>query len=318
MHSDLLRPPPEQAEARGRCEAKQERDAAHRSEQRDHERTRRVLVTRRNRQEEGGDEGGRPEREHLHPLARHRRLGASRSPKANRDDDQQHRPVHEEADDVGDEPPGPRPALGGHGRKQERCRDEGDAQRVDEMRERTARRLEGHREAVEQVGEEEQEREVDPLHDPLGQVLRLGGQDVARQDHPRQRDERERCPEGGGRALAAPLAHANDRDGRDQDKVDDPDELDRLPHCSSWAGGCLFRLSGCDGNSVNPSGGTGQRHDQRLGGREEAKKRLRHAGWLLLAVELDRDGNASLLAERHVFDVLDPEVAADAAADGDR
>ena len=100
--------------------------------------------------------------------------------------------------------------------------------------------LEGHGEAVEQIGKEEQDREVDPLHDLPGQVLRIHRQDAAGHDHPRQRHERERCPEGRDRALAAPLAHADDRDRREQYEVDDPDDSTACRmFASSWAGKIL-------------------------------------------------------------------------------
>jgi hypothetical protein len=141
--------------------------------------------------------------------------------------------VSEEGDEVEREPPGPRIAFLRQVRERERRRDERDAERVDETRKRTSRRLERRCEAVEEVRKEDQDRDVDPLERLRRQALGLLGQEPAEDDHEGERHEGEGGPEGRFGALTPPLPHTDDRRRREQDEVENADELDRLPHVSS-------------------------------------------------------------------------------------
>ena len=118
-----------------------------------------VVAARRGEHERGGDRS-RSDREHLHPPARDGCLRTARAPQAHRHDQQQHRPVDDEDDDVRGEPPRPRVVRPRQMRQGKGCGDQSVGERVDERGERALRRLERHREAIEEIREEHQEREV--------------------------------------------------------------------------------------------------------------------------------------------------------------
>ena len=91
----------------GRREPEHERDRAQRGEEPRHEREHRVVVAARRGDHERGSERGGRDRKHLHPTARDGCLRPSGAPQAHGHDQQQHRPVDDEGDDVGGEPPRP-------------------------------------------------------------------------------------------------------------------------------------------------------------------------------------------------------------------
>ncbi len=254
LHLPLLGPPPEESEPVGRRETEHERDRAQRGDKPRHEREHRVVVAARRGEHEGGGDRSRSDREHLHPPARDGCLRTARAPQAHRHDQQQHRPVNDEDDDVRGEPPRPRVVPPRQVRQDKGCGDQSGGERIDERGERALRRLERHREAIEEIREEHQEREVQPLERILGEALRLVRQQLADDDHRRERHERERSPERCRRSFRTPLPNANDCDRCEQHEVEDPDELDRLSHFAFLLGALiLLRAQECDNGAPSPA-----------------------------------------------------------------
>ena len=297
LDSVLLGPAPCVTEDVRRREAEQERDGAHHREQSACRRERRTLVGRRHDEDECDRESGRREREKLHAPARDRGLLPACAPQEPGRRDREDRPVDEEHHEVRGEDGRSLLVRCGDVRQRERPDDERDRHRADEAIELPRRVAERHREPEEQIREEHQHCDVDPLQCKLPEGVRML-RDEARGEHDEgERPEGERHPGRGAVAPGAPLPQTDGPEQDEPDEVDVADDCDEVSHQppsrsanSRWCGGARH-LRGSAGTtptadssaarrfarSVGRSGRLRDTRGGRAGGRRRRSSRTRRS-----------------------------------------
>jgi hypothetical protein len=113
--------------------------------------------------------------------------------------------------------------------ERERPDDEDPRQREERIRKRAARRPERGREAEDEVGEEDEQRDVDPLERALGNVSRVSGHEAENLEEP-ERAERRRSPHRGGVFPAPPVEERDKTERRVGDEIDRPKREYRSVH----------------------------------------------------------------------------------------
>src|SRR6266511_3356918 len=175
--------------------------------------------------------GRRHAGEHLHPPPRSGRLMLACGPEPGRGDDRQDRPVDEEGSEV-DPPPG-RSRIAGRGqapRQGERPEHHERGHRRHELLEAPRRRAERAREAVEQIREEDENREHDPLEQMLAKRVRAFGKRPGQENDGPECAEAQRSPLGGEVAAGKPLPRGHDAQRRERKQIQDRENLDERVH----------------------------------------------------------------------------------------
>jgi hypothetical protein len=137
------------------------------------------------------------EAQNPHAAARDARLTSARLPQPPRDHDREQGPVHEEADEVGPEPHRARLTLRGDLRKGERPDGQHARHRAHDELETPRRRVERAREPVEQVREEDERGDQEPLRHVFERRVRIVRDEPAAENDEPKGAECERRPERG-------------------------------------------------------------------------------------------------------------------------
>jgi len=229
LNAGLSRPPPQDANDRRWSECEQERKRAGDPERRAGKRCRGIRPASRRGCKQRDGEQTRREGEDPHPPARHDRLAPARSPQPRRGDRRQNRPVDQETRQVCEEPAAS--GLTGLGKMSqgERPHDHRQRHQPKPALERRRRRPEDGREPVQQVREEQQERDVEPLEEVLDDAVRMVGNDrlLAKDDHDPERPETNRGPRSCAVALPSPLVDRGERQHHVSREADVAENLDR-------------------------------------------------------------------------------------------
>jgi len=137
--------------------------------------------------------------------------------------------VEEEGDDIRGEAGSAGLPLLREVRERERPDDHPDRDRVADRADPRRRWVERDREAEQQVREDEQDRDVEPLHRVLGESARVGRHRAPDERDEAERGEGEHCPEGG--AVAAPEPEPD----RDHPERHERHEVDVFEHAGEVA-----------------------------------------------------------------------------------
>ena len=197
---------------------------------------RRVLRVRAHGQEERHRQARRGGGEEAHPPPREARLAAARAPEPPRGEGGQHRPVDQEADEVGDEEARPRLSLLRERGQRERPEEERDGHRLQGPLDCPPRPAEGGREAVEQVREEEQQGDLEPLGRQLEEPVRVLRRHPADDRDERQVEEGEHRPEARRRVPARPDPHAHRREREERGEIQVAKRFDECVQASPRGG----------------------------------------------------------------------------------
>ena len=154
--------------------------------------------------------------------------------------------MREEHEHVRQEPGGPRLARCGHMRERERPDAEPDRQDGDEPLQPPRRRDELRREAVEEVGEENEQLDLEPLHGVLQEAVWLRGVEPADRDDDAERQEGEGEPTCGAVPALQPTKEREHEQRHDEDACEDRKGRDNRMHETSPPGskpGGIVRFS---------------------------------------------------------------------------
>ena len=137
--------------------------------------------------------------------------------------------MDQKAREISDEPPGARLARLGDVGQRERPDEHGDSHQPERALQSRGRVPEDGREPVQQVGEEQQKRDVEPLEEVLEETAGVLRNDLplSEYDNQAERPEAERRPGGRPVALPPPLIDRGQRKRHVSHQADVPQNLDR-------------------------------------------------------------------------------------------
>ena len=230
LHAPRLVAPPVGAHGDRRRERQQEGEHGSAREELSDERARgRGPTLQRRDEDRHGDQGAR-RREGADAPAREGGLAGAAPPEPRRHEEREQRPVHEEPDEVDLELPRAVLARGREAPDRERGRDQTQRQEPDVGLVAAPHLPERHGEAVQQVGEEDEDRDQGVLRQHPPRAVGMVADEASEQHDRAERAERERGPEGRLVAPLDPAAHHEQGQSRVDHEIDVLGDSDGLVH----------------------------------------------------------------------------------------
>jgi hypothetical protein len=186
----------------------------------------RVALGRERREHERERQRGRRRREQMHPPSRDGGLVGPRPPHPPRRHAGEERPVGDEGEHVRRHTRRLRLSRGRERRDEERPDKEDRGREAEELLRAAGRPLERRREAEEEVREEHEQRDQQPLRRNLPEAGGVIGQQLRHVDDDGERRERHRRPEPGRARARPPQAQRDDGRERQEREVDPVKDVD--------------------------------------------------------------------------------------------